>query len=304
MRLVFLGTGSGWPTKKRNVSSIVLAMNGEVLLLDCGEGTQRQLLYTSVSFMKIDRILVTHLHGDHILGIPGLIQSMALAGRERPLEILGPSGISEAVDMFLSIGEFSRSFDVRVRTMTGGESLDTGRYVITAAEAEHTVPALAYSVEEKERPGQFDREKAISMGVPEGPLFGRLQRGEAVEVNGRTIHPSDVLGLPRRGRKVVYSGDTLPCEAVLRLAHGADVLIHEATFSDELRDKAAEFGHSTALQAAEIAHKAGVKRLFLTHISPRYDDPSALLEEAKSVFEETYMAEDFTEFPVPLPEAQ
>lgn len=295
MRLVFLGTGSGWPTKSRNVSSIALEDRGDVLLMDCGEGTQRQILYTSISFMKISRILITHFHGDHILGIPGLIQSMALAGRERPLFIAGPQGVEDLVGRLLSLGDFRRTFEVHAVPMVDGDLIDTGTHIIRAAGVKHSIPTLAYSVEEKERPGRFDREKAISLGVPEGPLFGRLQRGESVTVNGRTIEPEEVMGPSRPGLKVVYSGDTAPSESMVKLSAGADVLIHEATFSAEMVEKALDFGHSTSVHAAEIAKRAGVKRLILTHISPRYEDASPLLNEAREVFEDVEIAEDFME---------
>ena len=299
MRIVFLGTGSGWPTKKRNVSSIAVENRGDVMLMDCGEGTQRQMLYTPISFMKISRILVSHFHGDHILGIPGLIQSMALAGRERPLFIVGPEGTEDMVNKLLSLGDFKKSFDVHAIFMNDGDVIDVGNHMIRAAAVKHTVPTLAYSIEEKERAGRFYREKAISLGVPEGPAFGKLQRGESVLVNGRAIMPEEVMGPSRAGIKIVYSGDTAPCDSLRELANGADILIHEATFSGEMKEKAMEFGHSTSIQAAEIAKKAGVKRLILTHISPRYEDAGILLSEAKAVFKETYLAEDLMEFPVP-----
>ncbi len=302
MRIVFLGTGSGWPTKKRNVSSISLEINGHVLLLDCGEGTQRQLLYAPVSFMKIERILISHFHGDHTLGIPGLVQSMALAGREKALHIVGPEGTEALVDKLLSLGDFKRTFDIKGVSLRPGETIEEEDYIIRAVAAEHNIPALAYSIEERERAGRFDREKAISLGIPPGPMFGRLQRGESITVNGKTVSPEDVMGPSRKGRKVVYSGDTRPCKSVIELADGADVLIHEATFSEGMKEKAAEFWHSTARQAAEVAKNAGAGVLFITHISPRYEDGTILLEEAKKVFPESHLAEDFTEFQVPLQE--
>ncbi len=299
MRLVFLGTGSGWPTKRRNVSSIALENRGDVILLDCGEGTQREMLYTPISFMKISRILISHFHGDHILGIPGLIQSMALAGREKPLFVAGPDGTEDMVEKLISIGDFKKTFEVQSLSMNDGDTIDAGNLIIRAAAVKHTTTSLAYSVEEKKRPGRFYREKAISLGVPEGPAFGRLQNGEIVVVNGRKIRQDEVTGPPRAGIKIVYSGDTAPCDSVIKLAKGADVLIHEATFSGDMEEKAREFGHSTSIQAAKIAKNAGVKRLILTHISPRYEDTDTLLSEAKAVFEETCLAEDLMEFPVP-----
>jgi len=298
MRLVFLGTGSGWPTKRRNVSSIALENRGDVMLLDCGEGTQRQMLYTPISFMKINRILISHFHGDHILGIPGLIQSMALAGREKTLFIVGPEGTEDVVEKLLSLGDFKRIFEVKAISMKDRDVLDAGQQMIRSAAVKHTVLTLAYSIEEKERAGRFYRERAISLGVPEGPAFGKLQRGESILVNGRTIMPEEVMGPSRAGIKIVYSGDTAPCDSLAELAKGADILIHEATFSGEMEKKAIEFGHSTSVQAANVAKKAGVKRLILTHISPRYEDSEILLREAKAVFEETYLAEDLMEFPV------
>jgi len=298
LKLVFLGTGGSWPTPERAVTANALKRGGEVLLFDCGEGTQRQLMRSSVSFMQISRIFVSHFHGDHFLGIPGLVQSMALNDRKEALEIYGPSGTVELVKGLLALGYFNPTFDVRVTDLKDGQRLEFDNYSVEARLADHSVPDLAFSFEEKPRPGKFDKPRALELGIPEGPLFAKLQRGESVEVNGATIPASEVLGPPRPGRKIVFSGDTRPSEAVAELSKGADVLVHEATLDHTREDKAEAFGHCSARQAAKLAKDAGVRLLLLTHISPRYKDPAPLLEEALELHPDVVIAEDFMEVDV------
>lgn len=295
MKVVFLGTGGTYPSKHRNVTSIAVQMPGEVLMFDCGEGTQRQLMHSSVSFMKISRIFISHLHADHFLGIPGLIQSMSLNGREATLEVYGPEGTEETVRAMLNLGYFKCAYPVVARDVVARSVLDMGAYWVKVASADHTVPALAYSVEEKPRPGRFDPSKAKDLGVPEGPMFRILQEGKPVIVRGTEVRPEAVLGPPRRGRKFVYTGDTRPSDELVEFSKDADILVHDCTVDSNHALLASEFGHSTAAGAATVAKEAGVRRLFLVHFSPRYDDVSVLRDEAKKVFPDSETAEEFSD---------
>ena len=302
MEIVFLGTSGSWPTPKRNVSAVAVKRGPEVILFDCGEGTQRQFMQSKLSFMQTSRVFVSHFHGDHFLGLLGMIQSMSMNGREAPLDVYGPRGIEQLVGELLSLGYFTPGFPVRAKELPPGGEIDCGEYVVRAFEAVHTVPCLTYVLEEKARPGRFSLERAQALGVPSGPLYSRLQEGEAVVIEGRTVRPEDVLGPPRRGRKIVYTGDTMPHEALVDIARHADVLIHDATSDAALEEKANRYGHSSSRQAAEIAKKAGVGLLVLTHLSPRYEDPTSILDDARKVFENVRVAEDFAEIEVPYPE--
>lgn len=295
MKIVFLGTGGTYPSKHRNVTSVAVQMPGEVVMFDCGEGTQRQLMRSPVSFMKIRKIFISHLHADHFLGLPGLIQSMSLNGRENALEVFGPRDTASNVKAMLDLGYFKSGFEVVPRDIEPGETLDFSSYKVRAVEAEHTVPSLAYSLEEIPRQGKFDLQRAKALGIPEGPMFRRLQQGRPVTVKGRRIEPGDVVGPPRAGRKVVYSGDTKPCPAVVELARGADVLIHDSTLDSSHSTLASDFGHSTAAEAARVAKEAGVGVLFLVHLSPRYDSAEVLEREACSIFKNSKAADDLSE---------
>lgn len=304
MKLVFMGTGGSYPTKERNLSSVALKMNGNIILFDCAEGTQRQMMHTGLSFMQIECILISHFHGDHFLGLPGLMQTMYLNEREEPLDIYGPPKTVKRITGLLGLGHFNPTFDIRVHDLQAGETIDRGGYTIRCTWAHHGVPNMAYSIEEKERPGRFNKPRALELGIPEGPLFGRLQKGETVEHDGRTFTPEMVLGPPRRGRKVVYTGDTAPCEAIEKLAQDADVLIHDSTGGSDIEARMNEWGHSTSAQAAAIAKRAGALVLLLTHISPRYGQEEAqrLEAEAKEIFPNTVLASDFYEHEVPFRE--
>jgi ribonuclease Z len=302
MQIVFLGTSGSWPTPKRNVSAIAIKRGPEVLLFDCGEGTQRQFMISKLSFMQVSRVFLTHFHGDHFLGLPGLLQSMSFFGREAPLEVYGPAGCEALLIQLLSLGHFKAGYPVKARDLSPGERVDCGEYWITAFEAVHTVPGLSYVLEEKERPGRFDLETAKALGIPPGPLYSRLQEGQTVTVGGRTFRPEQVLGPPRRGRKIVYTGDSMPHEALATMARGADVLIHDATSDASLEEKANRYGHSSSRQAAQMAREAGVGLLVLTHLSPRYEDPSPILDDARAVFENVRLADDFLEIDVPYPD--
>lgn len=304
VRVIFLGTGGSLPTPQRNVSAMAVQMGSEILLFDCGEGTQRQFMLSSASFMKVSCIFITHLHGDHFLGIPAMLQSMSFSGRDRPMRIFGPAGTEETVKAMLTLGYFKPGFDIMASDLCENEAVPFPGYHVLAVPADHTVPAFSYVLEEDPRPGKFNLERAKELGIPEGPLFRRLQEGKAVDLQGRRIDPEMVLGPRRRGRKLGISGDTRPTERLAEVAKGADLLVHEATLHSSLRNEAREYGHSTALEAAEVALKAGAKLLYLYHFSNRYDDLTPLIEEARSVFPNTHVAEDLTSVQVNPPEEE
>jgi ribonuclease Z len=298
MKIFFLGTGGTYPSKTRNVSSIAVQIGPDVVMLDCGEGTQRQLMHSPVSFMRVRAVFITHLHADHFLGLAGLVQSMSLNGRTEPLLVTGPVQTAKTVRSMLRLGHFRSQFEVKVGDMAPGDQVDFESFIVRCAEAAHTVPALAFSVEERMRPGRFDTAKANALGVPAGPMYRRLQEGRTVQVGGRAVKPEEVMGERRPGRKVVYTGDTKPCDSIISLAAGADVLIHDSTLGPDGTEQASEFGHSTSVEAAKVAKKAGVRRLFLIHMSPRYDSADELETEARKVFPETTAAADFDVFEV------
>ncbi len=257
-------------------------------------------MLSNLSFMQITRIFLTHFHGDHFLGLPGLVQSMSMNGREAPLDVYGPQGVERLVTELLSLGYFTPGFPVRTKELAPGAEIDCGEYAVRSFEAVHTVPGLSYVLEEAPRPGRFSLERARELGIPPGPLYSRLQTGEAVTVAGRTIRPEEVVGAPRPGRKIVYTGDSMPSRTLIERARGADVLIHDATSDAALEEKANRYGHSSSRQAAEVAKEAGVGLLVLTHLSPRYDDASSILTDARAIFENVRVADDFMEIDVPF----
>ena len=291
MLLTFLGTAGSWPTKERSASAIALDLESELVLLDCGEGTQRQMFQSSASFMRVRRIFLTHFHGDHFLGLPGLIQSMCLNHRETPLDIYGPPDSQEMVGRALGLGHYTLRFPVEVHPLTPGTSLELDGYTVRTAHAEHPVPALAYRIEERPKRGRFDGPRARELGI-HGPDFARLEAGEPVRVGPRVIHPEDVMGPARPGRSVVYSGDSAPTDSLTRLADRATILIHESTAAADLEKEANAWGHSSARQAAECARVANAGALFLTHFSARYKELEPLEAEAKVVFAGTTAARD------------
>lgn len=304
LKVIFLGTGGSIPTHQRALSAVAIRRKTELLLFDCGEGTQRQMIQAGVGFNRKAKVFVTHLHGDHVLGLPGLLQTMSLLERTKKLEIYGPQGVKAFVEAINQTVRFSLIFPLQVTEAEAGLVCEEKEYKVYAAQTEHIDSSLAYAFVEKPRPGRFNIEKAIELGVPAGPLWSKLQCGSSVKLpNGRNVKPEMVLGLPRPGRKIVYSGDTAKSENVVKLAENADLLIHEATFDDELEERAVKDGHSTPCMAAETARKAGVKQLFLTHISARYSDANFLLEQARKIFVNTELAEDFLELEIPLSEA-
>jgi len=302
LHIVFLGTAASIPTIARALPSMVVKRKNEVLMFDCGEGVQRQMIRASIGFHRKMKIFVTHMHGDHVLGLPGLLQTMSLLDRQQKLDVYGPVGIKAFVEAIRATVQFVLTFPIEIHEIkTEGIVCQEKEYEVEAAQTDHVIPSLAYALIEKPRPGRFNPKKAKTLGVPEGPLWSKLQRGEKVKtLTGRVVKPEQVLGAPRPGRKIAYSGDTRPIKNLLKLAEGADLLIHEATFDDELQDKAIEDGHSTPSQAAETAKKAKVKRLILTHLSSRYKNAQPLLKQARKIFSNVDVAEDFMEIEVPL----
>jgi ribonuclease Z len=300
VRVTFLGTAGSWPTKDRSASAIAVDLERELVLLDCGEGTQRQFFQSSASFMRVRRVFLTHFHGDHFLGLPGLIQSMCLNHRSEPLDIYGPPDAKEMVDRALSMGYFTRRFPIDIHPLAPGESVELDGYTVRTSRAEHPVPSVAYRIEEATRRGKFDAERARALGI-RGADFRTLEAGNSVRVADRLVHPSDVMGEPRAGRSLVYSGDTGPSEDVRRLAHRATVLIHEATVAQEIEAEANEWGHSSARQAAELARAAEAKALFLTHFSSRYKELEPLENEARVIFPGSRAARDLMDELVHFP---
>jgi ribonuclease Z len=271
MRVTFLGTSGAVPTTQRNPSAIHVEREGDRLLFDCGEGTQRQMMRYGAGF-DIDHVFLTHLHGDHVLGLPGLAQTWDFNDRDAPLSIHAPAGTRQRVEQLVGATGERPSYPVRVHQLEPGDvALDREEYEVRAFDVDHRTNAVGYAIVEDERKGRFDRQKAEEeFGLPPGPEYSKLHDGESVEHEGQVIEPSDVVGDPRPGRTIVYTGDTRPCNGVREAAEGADLLIHDSMFDDERRERAVETAHSTAREAAEVARDAGVTRLALTHISSRY----------------------------------
>ncbi|QLH74107.1 MAG: ribonuclease Z [Methanomassiliicoccales archaeon] len=292
MEILFLGTGGSIPTPERNTSAMAVRTGQEMVLFDCGEGTQRQFMRSSFSFMKIDKIFITHLHGDHFLGLLGLVQSMNFSGRAQPLEIYGPKGIKDVIEATIMLGSYDLAFDIFWRELRPKDEVEGEGYKVAAVEALHIPNSLSYILKEDERMGRFDPIKAKELGVNEGPAFSRLQKGGSIILDDRIISPEDVIGPARPGLKLAYSGDTLPNDMFVKAAMKCDVMVHEATTDSELKDKANRYRHSTARQAAEVAVKAEAISLYLVHVSGRYSDTSSLLREAKEVFPNTFLPND------------
>jgi ribonuclease Z len=303
LALTFLGTSAARPTVERNVSSLALQREGETLLFDCGEGTQRQMMRYGVSFALND-IFFTHFHGDHFLGVIGLVRTLGLQGREEPLRLWGPRGAKQVLANALLLGVERVPFNVAVEEVKVGEVVQRDGYGIHVFATEHGGGSVGYALVENERFGRFDPEKARALGIPEGPLWGKLQRGEAIELpDGRRL-TSDVCVAPKRpGRKVVITGDTRPCASVVDAALGADLLVHEATFGEEEKERAKETMHSTARDAAQVALAAKVRKLVINHLSARYSiSAEELVKEAREVFPNVVAAKDGMTVDVPFPD--
>ncbi|RLI88657.1 MAG: ribonuclease Z [Archaeoglobales archaeon] len=292
LKITLLGTAGTIPSVERNPSAIFIQLGSHRLLFDCGEGTQRQMMIAKTGF-KLDAIFITHLHTDHFIGLFGLLETMSLNERKEKLAIYSPQAKFLA-SLFKAFGYEELSYPIEVVELKDGDEVKFQGFKVVAFKTDHIVPSLGYAIVEKDRPGKFYRDKAEKLGIPPGPLYAKLVRGESIEVNGRVITPDMVIGEPRPGRKVVYTGDTRPCKRTIEVAKNADLLIHDATFTSDLQKWAEETKHSTAREAAEVAKAAEVRKLVLTHISARYSkDVTPLLEEAKEVFEEVLVAHDF-----------
>jgi ribonuclease Z len=301
LSLTFLGTGAACPTVDRNVSSIALHREGEMVLFDCGEGTQRQMMRYGVGFSFKD-IFFTHYHADHFLGVVGLCRTMGLMDRKDGVTLYGPRGAQRILSGALAIGIERTKFPIEIIEVKPGDRLGRGEYEMAVFETEHRADTVGYALVEHDRLGRFDPERARELGVPEGPLWGQIHKGKAVTLpDGRVVSPADLVGPARPGRTVVLSGDTRPHAAVLSAAKGADLLVHEATFGEDEKGRALETGHSTAREAAMVARDAGVDRLVLTHVSARYSrEAPELLAEAQAIFPATVIARDGMVVDVPF----
>ena len=297
----FLGTAAACPTVERNVSGLAVQREGETILFDCGEGTQRQMMRYGVGF-TFREIFLTHYHSDHILGVTGLIRTLGLQDRSEPVTIYGPKPAEQVIRGLLNIGVERTRFPVDIREVRPGDRLSRDEYDILVYETDHRADTVGFALVEHERLGRFNPERARELGIPEGPLWGKIHRGESVTTpEGRVVSADELVGPTRPGRKLVYPGDTRPTPRVIEMAHGADLFIHEATFTEDERDRAHETGHCTARQAAEMARMAAVRKLVLTHISARYSrEAPEVLEEAKAVFSETIIARDGLTVEVPF----
>src|SRR3954454_7616845 len=299
LSVLFCGTAGSMPTVQRAPTSLLIRRGGDRLLIDCGEGTQRQLL-RSVGLPDIEHVFLTHFHADHFLGLPGMMKTFALRGRSVPLTIHGPRGLLALMnDLRRIYGKLS--YEVRLVELAPSDAVELDGYQIGAYAVQHRTQALGYALVEDDRPGRFDPARAAELGVEAGPAFGLLQRGEAVQAGGRSVEPHEVMGEARPGRKLVFTGDTEPCETTAVVSHRAQLLVHEATFAEEERERARQTGHSTAREAAEIARGAEVSMLALTHLSSRYFAP-VIEKEARAVFEPVVVPRDFDVIEVPYPE--
>jgi ribonuclease Z len=304
IRVVFLGTSGSVPTLKRSLPSVVVQCPPNQWMFDCGENTQRQMIQAKVSFHRKMKVFITHLHGDHVLGLPGLLQTMSLMGRTEPIQVFGPSGLKDFLVCAKETLNFGLTYPVEInQILQEGVVCEEENYRAIATKSNHAIQSYSFAFEEKPRPGKFYPKKALELGVAKGELWSKLQRGEEITLQeGKLVKPEDVMGPMRVGRKIVYTGDTKPYENFAKFAEGADLVIHDCTFDDSLKDKADVDGHSTPTQAAEQAKAAGAKQLVLSHISARYSNAEILLAQAKKTFANSIIAEDFMELELPLSE--
>lgn len=304
LSLTFLGTGASIPTLDRNVAGLAVQREGEVLLFDCGEGNQRQMMRYGVGF-TFKEIFFTHYHADHMLGVTGLLRTMGLQDRTAPVTLYGPKGAQRVLRAAVELGIERNKFPIEIVEIKAGDRLHRDEYDIVVFETQHRADTVGFALAEHARLGRFNPERARELGIPEGPLWGQLHRGKPVQLpDGRTVEPADLVGQPRPGRTLVYTGDTRPHIPVIEAARGADLLVHEATFGGDELERAMETGHSTAAEAARVALEAGVRQLVLTHISSRYNrDASELLAEARAVFPASTIARDGMVVDVPYADA-
>ncbi|MEB3210948.1 MAG: ribonuclease Z [Leptolyngbyaceae bacterium] len=312
MQITFLGTSSGVPTRSRNVSSIALRLpqRADIWLFDCGEGTQHQILRSELKVSQITRIFVTHMHGDHIYGLMGLLASCGMAGNPSRIDIYGPPKLDEYLKACSRYSQTHFSYPIKVHTVTPGLVVEDDEFSVYCAPLKHRVPAFGYRVVEKDKPGHFNVKKAQSLGIAPGPVYGQLKKGKTVKLpDGRMVRGADLCGPTQVGRKFVYCTDTIFCDEAVELAKDADVLIHEATFSHHDAELAYQRLHSTSTMAAQVALEAGIQQLIMTHFSPRYAPGNAivlddLLTEARAIFPHTVMAHDFFTYDIPRREAK
>ncbi len=298
-RLTFIGTGGSWPVPGRAMPAIALQIDGVVNLLDCGEGTQKRIMRSKISFMQVDNVFLTHFHGDHFLGILGMIQSMSFNGREKPLHIFGPVRARQILNNALNVGYYTLGFDIYIHELMPDQTIDLQGFSVTTFRNDHPVPAISYMFREPDLV-KVDRSKVDALGIPSRKIEQIRSHGYAT-IEGRRYTLEEIAAGVKAGRRIVYTGDTRPMESMKNFARGADVLIHETTTDSSYEPQVNEFGHSSSRQAAEIARDAGVGRLFLFHYSPRVNDLDVLLREARSVFPESYLSREFLEFDVPSP---
>ncbi len=302
--VTFLGTAGAIPTPQRSLPCVIVQRGNEQLMFDCGESAQRQMAMAKIGFHKSLSIFISHMHGDHVLGLPGLLQTMALMDRQKPVRIYAPTGMTQYLNCLQETLQFALTFPVEIHEIIEASTVcDEEEYKIQTSKSNHVVESFAYAFTEKPRPGRFHPEKARALGVPEGTAWGKLQHGSELTLpNGKVIKPQDVSGPMRKGRKIIYTGDTRPFPEFPSFAQNADLIIHECTFDDTLADKATVDGHSTPSQAAKEAREAQAKLLVLTHVSARYTDSTLLLEQAKKTFANVQVADDFLELELPLKE--
>lgn len=310
MKLVFLGTGAGIPAKNRNVSSIVLDLSeerGTIWMFDCGEATQQQILHTTIKPRKIENIFITHMHGDHIYGLPGLLGTRSFHEGKSPLTIYGPSGIKKFVEQTLKLSYTHLQYPIVIKEIEeGGAVFEDEQFIVQSGKLEHGIPSFGYRIVEKDLPGRLLVDRLQQLGVKPGPLYKKLKNGETIELpDGRILNGQDFLGAPKKGRIVAILGDTRYCQQSVELAKNADIVVHEATFAHEEETLAHNYYHSTTVEAAKVALEANAQNLWLTHISSRYqgdEDMQKLVSEARAVFPKSDVAYDFLSVPVPRKE--
>ena len=298
IKITFIGTGGSWPSPGRSLPAVAVQIDEIINLFDCGEGSQKQLMKSSISFMAIDNVFITHFHGDHFLGLLGMVQSMSFNNREKPLHIYGPKGAIRILSSALNVGYYRPKFEIRVGELDADRTYDFGKFRITTMKNDHTVPAMSYRVEEPDMI-KIDRSKADALKIPSRKLE-ELRSNGAIQFEGHTYTIDQVSAGIRKGRRIVYTGDTRPLEGMAEFAKGADVLIHETSTDSTLEPKVNEFGHTSARQAAEIARKAEVDRFFLYHYSPRYDSIESLVNEANAIFPNSVASKELMEYEIPV----